>query len=268
MEQKKNTPFELIWKGSLFGIANIIPGVSGGTLAVITGVYDQFMDAIGHFVKHWKFLFFYLMGAGIGIVLGSFTLEKLFELWPAPTLLCFMGFILGGIPVLWKRSTLSFKENRSWIIGFAIAFVLVVLMRFLLNPSETEPITELTASTAIAVFLSGAAAASAMVVPGISGSFLLLLFGMYTTFVSAITDMNLLIIGIAGAGIVAGLLLTAKIISYFLEHFHKGTYGVILGLVCGSLIALWPGVPSGMQIIASVATFGAGLVGGYLLGDR
>lgn len=268
MEQKKNTPPELIWKGALFGIANIIPGVSGGTLAVITGVYDQFMEAIGHFVKHWKFLFFYLMGAGIGIVGGSFTLEKLFELWPAPTLFCFMGFILGGLPILWKRSTLSLKENRSWFIGFAVSFALVVLMRFLLNPSETEPIREVNVTVAIAVFLSGAAAASAMVVPGISGSFLLLLFGMYTTFVSAITEMNLVIIAVAGLGIVVGLLVTARLISFFLDRYHRGTYGVILGLVCGSVIALWPGVPSGILIVSSVLTFAGGLIGGYLLGDR
>lgn len=268
MEQKKHSPLELIWKGALFGIANVIPGVSGGTLAVITGVYDHFMEAIGHFVKHWKFLLFYFIGAGIGLIGGSFTIETLFELWPAPTLFCFMGFILGGIPLLWKRSTLSFSENKSWVIGFIISFAIVVMMRFLFDPSETEPIRELTAATAIAVFLSGAAAASAMVVPGISGSFLLLLFGMYTTFVSAITDMNLLIIGIAGLGVVVGLLVTARIISFFLTKFHKGTYGVILGLVCGSLIALWPGIPSGLAIVASVLTFGVGIAGGYFLGDR
>jgi putative membrane protein len=268
MEKKNQKPLELIWKGALFGVANIIPGVSGGTLAVITGVYDQFMEAIGHFVKHWKFLFFYMIGAGIGIVGGSFSLETLFERWPAPTLFCFMGFILGGLPLLWKRSTLSLKGSKSWIIGFLISFTLVVLMRFLLNPTETEPMRDVNLSVAIAIFLSGAAAASAMVVPGISGSFLLLLFGMYTTYVTAITEMNFIIIIVAGLGIVAGLLVTARVITFFLERFHKGTYGVILGLVCGSVIALWPGVPEGLQILAAVLTFAGGLAGGYLLGDK
>ncbi|MBB6479465.1 DUF368 domain-containing protein [Spirochaeta isovalerica] len=268
MEEKKQSPVELIWKGALFGIANIIPGVSGGTLAVITGVYDQFMEAIGHFIKHWKFLLFYAIGAGIGIVGGSFTLETLFEKWPAPTLFCFMGFILGGLPILWKRSTLSFKENKSWIIGFLLSFALVVLMRFLLDPAESEPMREINLTAAIAIFLSGAAAASAMVVPGISGSFLLLLFGMYTTYVTAITEMNFVIIVVAGLGIVTGLLVTARVITFFLERFHKGTYGVILGLVLGSVIALWPGIPAGLQILASVLTFAGGLIGGYLLGDK
>jgi len=268
MDEKKQTPLELIWKGALFGIANIIPGVSGGTIAVVTGVYDQFMEAIGHFVKRWKFLLFYFLGAGTGIVGGSFTLETLFDKWPAPTLFCFMGFILGGLPVLWKRSTLSFRENRSWIIGFLISLALVVLMSFLLDPAESEPMREASLTAAIAIFLSGAAAASAMVVPGISGSFLLLLFGMYTTYVTAITEMNFFVIIVAGLGIVTGLLVTARVITFFLKKFHRGTYGVILGLVCGSVIALWPGIPSGILIVVSVLTFAGGLAGGYLLGDK
>ena len=130
--------------------------------------------------------------------------------------------------MLWKGSRLSFKGNKSWLIGFVLSFALVVAMRFLLNPSETEPVRDITLTFAIAIFLSGAAAASAMVVPGISGSFLLLLFGMYTTYLTAITELNFLIIVPAGLGIVVGLLVTARLMTYFLEKFHKGTYAVIL----------------------------------------
>ena len=259
---------ELLWKGALFGLANIIPGVSGGTLAVITGVYDDFMEAVSHLFKHWKFLFFYLLGAGVGIIGGSFSLEKLFELWPQPTLFCFMGFIIGGIPLLWKRSGLSFRKGAGWLVGFLLAFCVVVLMRFVFNPAETEPVTELTFSAGIVIFVSAAAAASAMVIPGISGSFILLLLGMYTTFVGAVTDMNIAVILVILAGVATGLLLTARIISFFLKRFHRGTYAVILGLVIGSVFALWPGIPSGILILSSVIALAGGIAGGYFLGDR
>ncbi|MDA3849792.1 MAG: DUF368 domain-containing protein [Spirochaetaceae bacterium] len=269
MNTKSNKmDLNLLWKGALFGVANIIPGVSGGTIAVITGVYDDFMDAISHFIKQWKFLLVYLGGAMLGILLGSFTLEALFENWPGPTLFCFMGFILGGIPLLWKRSDLKGKIKPSWIMGFVISFTLVIAMKFLLNPSESTAITQWTPQIAVIIFCAGAAAASAMVIPGVSGSFLLLLIGMYTTFVGAVTHMNFPILITAAAGVVVGILFTAKIMGVLLAKFHHGTYAVIMGLVLGSLIALWPGIPRGWMIPVSAAALLFGLWGGYKLGDR
>ena len=259
----------LLWKGALFGVANIIPGVSGGTIAVITGVYDEFMNAIAHFLKQWRFLLIYFIGAALGVVGGSFTLESLFEHWPAPTLFCFMGFILGGIPCLLEKGKFKGKGIRSgWVIGFILAFALVILLSFFIDPSETAAITEFSAHTALLLFCGGALASSAMVIPGISGSFLLLLIGLYTTFVGAVTDMNIPMLICIMAGVAAGILLTARILGFFLSRFHQGTYAVILGLVVASIIALWPGIPGGLQIPASVISFAAGLAGGYLLADK
>ena len=266
---RKKFDLSLLWKGALFGIANIIPGVSGGTIAVITGVYDRFMDAIAHFLKQWRFLFMYFFGAALGIVGGSFTLETLFEHWPAPTLFCFMGFILGGIPCLLDKGKFKGKNIRtSWIIGFILAFALVIVLSFFIDPSETAAISDLNGKTALLLFCGGALASSAMVIPGISGSFLLLLIGLYTTFVSAVTNMNIPMLICILAGVAAGILLTARILSFFLSRFHQGTYAVILGLVMASIIALWPGIPGGLQIIASILSFAAGLAGGYLLADK
>jgi len=273
MKQKKqdspeNSPISLLWKGAIFGLANVIPGVSGGTMAVITGVYDELMDAIGHFIKHWKFLLFYIIGAGIGLIGASFTLESLFEHWPEPTLFCFIGLILGGLPVLWKRADFQKQWKPGWIIGFIISFSLVIVMGWLLDPSESVAITELTAQSAPLIFLAGVAAAAAMIVPGVSGSFLLLLMGMYTTFVGAVTSMNLPILITAAAGIGLGILVVARIIGFFTKRFHHGTYAVIFGLVCASALVLWPGMPSGWMIPLSVLTLGLGILGGLKLGDQ
>lgn len=267
MSEKKSGLFSLIWKGALFGIANIIPGVSGGTMAVVTGVYDEFMEAIAHFIKKRNFLFFYLAGAGIGIVGAAFILEDLFERWPQPTLFTFMGFILGGIPMLVKKGRFEKKLRLSWGIGFLIAFALIIVMGFMLNPAESEPITVMNVQTGLMVFFSGIAAASAMIIPGISGSFLLLLFGMYTTFVGAVTDMNFPILIAGGAGVGTGVMVVSRLISFCLNRYHSLTYSVILGLVSASAIALWPGFSFDAQGIFSVLFFVAGLIGGYKLGD-
>ncbi len=266
---KKHSPFSLLAKGALFGLANIIPGVSGGTMAVITGVYDDFMKAISHFIREWRFLVLYLSGAVLGIAGGSVTIQKLFEHWPGPTLFCFMGFILGGLPFLVKKADLRGKKiRRTWVPGFVLAFALVLLMAFVLQPAEREAITEFTLPTALILAGGAILASSAMVIPGISGSFLLLLAGLYTTFISAVTRLDIPMLICIAAGVGLGILLTAKIISFFLARFYHATYGVILGLVCASVIALWPGLPRGMMIFYSLAAFALGLAGGAFLGDR
>lgn len=267
-DKKSSTSGHLIWKGALFGIANIIPGVSGGTMAVITGVYDDFMNAIPRFIKNWLFLVLYLGGAVLGILGGSFTIQALFERWPAPTMFLFMGFILGGIPMLIKTGKFEGKIKTGWAAGFLIAFIMVIAMSFILNPGEKTAITEFSASTALFLVAGGALAASAMVIPGISGSFLMLLIGLYSTFVAAVTHMNIPFLICIAAGVAGGILLTARIMTFFLDHFHQGTYAVILGLVSASVVALWPGIPSGWMILSCLLCFAAGLAGGYLLGDR
>ncbi len=267
-DKKSRTTPHLIWKGALFGIANIIPGVSGGTMAVITGVYDDFMNAIPRFIRNWLFLVLYLGGAVFGIVGGSFTIQILFEKWPAPTMFLFMGFILGGIPMLLKTGRFEKRVKPAWAAGFLVAFALVILMSFILKPGESEVITEFSLRTALFLVGGGALAASAMVIPGISGSFLMLLIGLYSTFVAAVTHMNIPFLVCIATGVAAGILLTARIMTFFLQRFHQGTYAVILGLVTASIVALWPGIPSGWMILSSVLCFAAGLTGGYLLGDK
>ncbi|MFP4362881.1 MAG: DUF368 domain-containing protein [Spirochaetia bacterium] len=267
MEKKSVGLFPLLRKGALFGIANIIPGVSGGTIAVVTGVYDNFINAVGHPAKEWRFLLLYFIGAAIGILGGTFTIKLLFEYWPGPTILCFMGFIAGSLPVLWKTSKIFTKPKAGWIFAIILAMVSIVLLEFFVHPSTAEAVTSLTTFTGIRVFIAGMLAAAAMVVPGISGAFILLLLGMYTTAVNAVTSLNFPLLICLGAGTALGVVVTAKLIGYFLEHFHETTYAVIIGLVCGSLITLWPGIPDTLLLgIISIITFAAGFAAAFFLG--
>nr|WP_319777148.1 DUF368 domain-containing protein [uncultured Sphaerochaeta sp.] len=260
--------FGLLGKGALIGVANTVPGVSGGTIAVVTGIYDEMMESISHFIKSWKFLAVLIVGAGAGILIFAHLIEYLFENYPFQTLYSFVGLILGGVPFLWKKADFGKKIHFSWVIAFVVAFVLVVIMGLSAEPGESEPIRILTASSGLLIFLSGAAGAAAMIIPGVSGSFLLLLMGMYTTFIAAVNDLNFSILIIAGLGVAVGILGVARIMSFCLKRFPKVTYSVIFGLVFGSIVALWPGVAGGGAGILSLIFIPLGIAAGYFLGDR
>lgn len=266
-KEKPWKPVALIWRGALFGAANVIPGVSGGTIAVSTGVYDTLIKSISNIIRYWKILFFFLLGAGLGLLIAAFGLEVLFEKWPGPTLFAFMGFILGGFPSLWKRANLGPRIKAGWVILFLAAFTVIVLMGLFLSPGQQPPVTQWTPRAALWVFLAGGAAAAAMVIPGISGSLLLLLLGMYSTFVSALTHMNLPILLTAALGVGLGILLISRLISVLLKKWHRATYAAILGLVLGSVVVLWPGLPKSWSILFSLSALFAGGIAGFILSD-
>lgn len=258
----------LFLRGAFIGIANTIPGVSGGTIAVVTGIYDELMGAISHFLKSWKFLAVLLVGAGVGIKGFAWVIDFLFENFPALTLLFFMGLILGGVPFLWKKADLGRKIKVSWVLSFILAFVLVVAMGWGIEPGVSDPITQFTFSSGLKVLLAGVAGGAAMIIPGVSGSFLLLLLGMYSTVIASINDTNIPILAPFGLGMVIGIVGIAKIMSFLLARFHRGTYAAILGLICGSIIVLWPGVSLSLWGILSLLLIPVGAVSGYLLGDK
>lgn len=266
--EKQWSPLALIWRGALFGAANVIPGVSGGTIAVSTGVYDTLIKSVTHIIRYWKVLLFFLAGAALGLLIAAFGLEILFEKWPKPTLFAFMGFIAGSFPALWKKADPGPRLKLSWVLLFLTAFALIVLMGFFMNPGMQPPVTEWTPAAGLWIFLAGGAAAAAMVIPGISGSLLLLLLGMYSTFVSAVTHMNLPVLLTAALGVGAGILLISRLISFLLKRWHRASYGAILGLVAGSIVVLWPGLPRSWDILFCLASALGGILAGFYFSDR
>lgn len=260
-----------IYRGMLMGASDVIPGVSGGTIAVLLGIYDRLIAAINGFVsKDWKKQLGFLIPLGIGIVtailLLSRVIEWLFEYYPGPTQFFFLGLIIGVLPYLFHKADTKTKFRKKHIILLIIGAIIVGSMTFL-NAGEGSVIGNMTMSTYILLFLSGFIASSAMILPGISGSFMLLIIGVYPTVISGISNMQLDVIAVTGVGVVVGIVVMSKIINFFLSNYYTGTFAIIIGLVIGSILVVFPGWPVGTSLLLlSIVTFALGLAVAYILG--
>lgn len=252
-----------IWRGLAMGTSDLIPGVSGGTIAVILGIYDRLIEAIsGVFSPYWKkhigFLIPLALGMGTAILSLSRLIEFLLAEYYAPTQFFFIGLIVGIIPMLWFELTTRAQRRPSHLIAMVLGAVLVGSMA-IIKPAEPEVITELTFATTLLLFFSGWLGSMAMLLPGISGSFVLLLIGVYPTVISALSNFNVLVIGTVGLGVLVGFIVSSKIIRYLLGHYPGMTFSLILGLVLGSLAVVFPGLPgTGLSFVGSIVSFLAG----------
>lgn len=244
-----------ILKGMLIGIANIIPGVSGGTMMVSMGIYDKLIHCITHlfseFKESVKFLFPIAIGMGIAIIASAFGLEWLFERFPIQANLLFIGLILGSLPILWK----NVKGNRMKIghLIAALAFFAVVVGLAAFGGAEGAAADmSFGVVNVLKLFVVGVIASATMVIPGVSGSMVLMLLGFYqpilgaiTDFIEALTsfDMDGILVGIGilapfGIGVVAGIFAVAKLVEIIFEKFPLYAYWAIIGLVVASPVAI------------------------------
>ena len=248
-------------KGMLMGIANIIPGVSGGTMAVSLGVFDQMISAISNFFsdlkKSLKILVPILLGMAIGIIGFTYVIEYLLKNQTLPTSLTFIGLILGGLPVLISNfQTSMHKEGKGLSvvnIFLFIAFFAFVIILSVLNASE-ETLTTFTIDpiTLVKMFFVGVIAAATMVIPGVSGSLILMILGYYygilstiREFIDALKSFNTsllfektILLAPFGIGVLLGIFLISKLIEYLFNRHSVSTYCAILGLIIASPIAI------------------------------
>ena len=244
-----------ILKGIVIGIANIVPGVSGGTMMVSMGIYDKLIHCITHlfseFKKSVKFLFPIAVGMLIAIVGSSFALKELFARVPIQTNLLFVGLILGGLPAIWKN-----VKGKSVKIGHIIAaLVFFTLVAGLAAMGETEGAAanlSFSVTNVLILFVVGVITSATMVIPGVSGSMVLMLMGFYepilvtiTDFVKALVhlDMNGILAGCGvlipfGIGVVAGIFGIAKLVEIVFEKFPLYAYWAIIGLIVASPVAI------------------------------
>ena len=262
-----------ILKGAVFGIANIIPGVSGGTMAVIMKVFDRIIDILTLDFKKIKENFVFIIFFGIGAVLGigaaALILKNLFELYFVPTQMFFTGVIMGSIPFIFKIAVTKETPMRKInIIPFIIGMVITLLPLFISDgmktiPTDSEPTASLLIIMAIFLFI----AAVAMIIPGLSGSMVLMLLGGYPLALSAVTELKFtfLIVMLLGAGL--GLVAGGRLISFMLKKFHQGTYLAILGLIVGSLFSVFPFAEFSFDVqgIVGIVLFAAGLFVPFLM---
>ncbi len=273
----------LIVKGFILGIANIIPGVSGGTLAITLGIYEELINTISHIFSNFKKNLKFLIPIGIGAVLSVLLMSKLvtysLDKFPIPTTLFFIGLIVGGIPLIFNKVKGKKKETKN-MIGFLIPFVLVIIMAFMKDPSNVVNLNSINPIMFLILFIVGVIAAATMVIPGVSGSFVLMLIGFYKPIMSTIsklTDFSLLGHNISvllpfGIGIIIGIIGVAKLIEYLLSKHELLTYHIILGFITASIISLFMSLSTYNfnigQILVGIVLFIVGTVVGYKLGDE
>lgn len=248
-------------KGMAVGIATLVPGVSGGTMAVILGIYDELIHAIGSFFENWKKHSLLLVEIGFGSLMGvalfSRFMESTMARYPHLMQFLFMGIIIGGLPVLYRKSAAGTKRKKGDIIFFVLGFALVLSMSA--KPAAVVTMaTEQSFLSMLFLFIAGIVIAVALILPGISGSFVLLVLGLYEITLNAINNLNVLFLVPLVLGVVAGTLATTRIIESFLQKHPSKTYMLIMGFVAGSLISVFPGMPETSQIVGSVITLVAG----------
>lgn len=281
----------LVIKGFIMGIANVIPGVSGGTLALTLGIYERFIKAISHFFsnlkENFKFLLPIVIGIGLAIITMSNVIDYSFKHFPLPTTLFFMGLVIGGIPLLIKKvkGTKEVKKTSSYVIA-AITFAIVMILALseqLFNINLTANLTNMGIFDYIVLFLVGIIAAATMVIPGVSGSLVLMLLGYYYPILEVVTEVtkfqnlgtNILIGGVFALGILIGIVGVSKIIEFLLEKHETKTYFGVIGFIIASVIAIPIAAASDItfifsipQIIFGIVFLALGLVIGYKLGEK
>jgi len=261
--------------GFTLGMITVIPGLSVGTMAVVLNVYDRLIGIITPNVKKlfaaWKFWLPLALGGVIGLVFFSKVVTILYEKFPLPTIWFFIGVIAGSIPLVYsrvRRDNSPLPSLPSAICAVLALAVMIVMAVF--KPEEGVAVyTDLTPRVFALLTLGGVLAAVAMVIPGISGAFLLLVAGLYRTVLAAVADLNIpLLIPLAlGAG--AGLLIGAALVRFLLAKAPKETYGAVLGFVAGSIIVLFPGnFGDGAIIIFSVLSLFAGFAISFFFGRQ
>ena len=239
------------FNGIMMALADSVPGVSGGSIAFILGFYDNFVGALDSlfYKEKRKDGILYLLKLGIGWIVGMalsvIILTKVFETSIYQISSLFIGFILLSIPIIIKDEKKSLKENIFNIIFTLIGTILVVAITYFNNTQlTTMSLTKLTISHGIYIFLVGMIAISAMILPGISGSTLLLIFGLYLPVISGIKDLlhfdfsSLLGLFIFGLGIIAGILSIIKLLKKALDKYRSQTIYLIIGLMLGSLYSI------------------------------
>lgn len=237
----------LTLKGMSMGAADVVPGVSGGTIAFIVGIYDELLDSIksingaslkmffsGKWKTFWKmingnFLFFLILGIGISIFSLARLVTWLLTFYPILVWAFFFGLVLASTWFVGKDiKEWNWKTVLGFIGGTALAYYITIA-----TPTETP-------TNLLFIFLCGAIAICAMILPGISGSFILVLLGKYYYIMDAIKTLNIIVLLVFAIGICVGITSFSRILSYALKHFRNITLSVLTGFMLGSLNKVWP----------------------------
>lgn len=265
----------LFIKGFILGVANVIPGVSGGTLAVSLGLYERILECVTTLFKKFKENLTFIMPIALGIGVAILSTSKLVTYaltnFKAQTIFLFVGLIFGGISLIMKKV----KGQKSFfnICVLCIVFIFVLGLNFVKTDTFSISFTNMKIVDYILLALVGFIASSAMVIPGISGSFVLMVFGYYEKIMATISHLttfknigqDLIILTIFGIGVLLGILFMAKLITKLIEKNEVRTYFAIMGFVLSSIVVLLIQIGDFKFNFTNIATSILAFLWGYLL---
>lgn len=238
-------------KGFIFGTANIIPGVSGGTIAITLNIYEKILNIFGYFTKNIKENLQFLIPFGLGIlgavILMSNVISYSLENYAFSTTMLFVGLILGGLPPIINKTKAGYQNKN--LIFFATSFIVVIFITFLGSKGQ-KIILDIETTTFITLLIVGAIASTAMVIPGISGSFVLMMLGYYEPILNIVKNafdfnniiFNFTILLFFGVGVLLGIIYSSRLIEYCLKKYNNKTYFSIMGFVLASMISIFTNI--------------------------
>lgn len=259
----------VLLKGLCVGASMLVPGVSGGSMAMILGLYDRLIGAVSGFFHDAKgnalFLLQFLVGAGLGMVLLAQPLMRLMALYPKVVMYFFVGAVAGSIPMMVRKADVH--RFTGWValyplLGLGLIWMVSMLPDRLFTPAPGV-------AGMVMQLVGGAWAAVALVLPGISVSHMLLLMGVYDFVVAAIARLDLVALAPLGTGLALGVVLTTKLLERALRRHPQPSYLMILGFILGSVADVFPGLPSGaLETACCCLTLAAGFFALYALSVR
>lgn len=249
-------------QGLVTGVAMMVPGVSGGTVAMILGVYDNLITSVSSFSKHMKqsilFLLTFSVPALVGIVLFSKPLLSLIDRYEMVAMYLFMGAVAGSIPMIYREARVH-KVNFKFFACIGIGIAIITAIRFI--PKDLFTGAQGNQLTFILMqFVGGILVALALVLPGVSVTYMLVVMGLYRSTMTAIGNLDIMSILPLAVSSMIGVVLVAKILERCMRVYPFATYLVILGFILGSLTEVYPGLPSGTMIPLSIFAFAFGFI--------
>ena len=265
---------DVMYKGFLIGSTMLVPGVSGGSMAIILGIYERLLSAISSLTKNIKanllFLTLFTVSAGVGMLILAKPILSLLESYPKPMQCFFIGAVAGGIPAVWKQAKI---ERFSWKTGVCFITGFLIVIGISLIPTEIFQTSSFAVETKqgggngnmsfyLLLLLAGILSSAALVLPGISVSYFLLVLGLYHELMRAISELDMRFLLPIGSGILIGVLLITKGLEYVLKKYPQASYMVILGFVGGSVLEILPQMPREEEWILCI---GAGMAGFFAI---
>ena len=260
----------IFFNGILMGMANVIPGLSGGTLLLLTGTYPRFIEVFGSLdrknlkVYKWRANAIFVIIIAIGALASIFAMSKimswLLQNYDVPVYLLLIGLIIGSLDIITKKIDFNSGTSRYALITGIVLIILIVIFGTIIKP----PSSPIRSVHPLLLITGGVIAAATMVLPGVSGSMVLVLMGLYKPIVDSVSDLNFLNIFLIGIGAVFGILFASRMIKSLMEKHSSSTYAFLLGLIIASLVHLFP-----LSIFEQFSAFIIGIIAlifGIILG--